>query len=470
MSDFKHTEIYISLLFTAIVGAVGWNTGLFWDNILFVNKMSIPLIENGVFAWGSIPLQYDPGHPPFIATYMSLMWSLLGRSLHVTHCVLYPFLLLFFWELLHIAKLICKNHTTAIILVSLVLCDPTIFASLMYIGTEVFIFSFSVVAIRGIITNHFWRKTLGLMLLAITSLRGMMLCAGLFLWDVAMMVMIKRVSLRKLCSWDFLCAYVMASIPAMIFIIWRLIFKGWITDNPIAPWGDATGFNDLSDFLFNFFRNVIVFLQRITDFGRIVLWIIVGVLLWKGRDKIRSNSNILAMLLFIGCSCVLIIVTSLVIRNPMGHNYFSLVYMGLAFILIELTQNINWRKSVIALSMSALFLGNFIVYPDSIAQGWAASLASLPYWDLRKELFAYIDEKQISRSSILFKFPFGTCADDVELNNDERTYAVDIQQADYFVVSNICNPSDEDLQRTKKYTPIFHSQKRGVYVTLYKVR
>lgn len=85
----------LALCSTVIVAVLGYSTGLFWDNILFVNRMSRPLLENGLLSWGTIPVDSDPGHPPFIATYLAIVWSVFGRSLAVSHWALYPFVFIF---------------------------------------------------------------------------------------------------------------------------------------------------------------------------------------------------------------------------------------------------------------------------------------------------------------------------------------------------------------------------------------
>lgn len=462
-------ELLYSLFLTSLIGVVGWNTGLFWDNILFVHKMSVPLIEHGIWNWGCIPLESDPGHPPFIATYMSLVWSIFERSIPIAHIALYPFVFLFIFEVLAIANFIFKNRTLSLITISLVLADPTIFASLMYVGTEVFILSFSAIAVRGILTNNIWRKIIGLMFLGLCCLRGMMLCAGLFLWDAITMLVVKRNSIKSICSWQNLHPYLIASIPAVTFIVWRLINKGWIISNPLASWGNATEFNGINDFLFNFVRNIAVFIQRITDFGRIIIVGVVFILLWVNRNKIKISRQLLTILLFITLSCSIIVIASLLIRNPMGHSYFMLIYIGLSFLVVELMRQIKWNKIIYIIVFSALVLGNLIVYPNHISQGWSASLASLPYWQLRKELLLYIDKQEIPLETVFFDFPFGKCADDIDLNGDKRLYAKNIEHASYFVASNVCNFSDEILMQIRNYSPIFHVQNRGIYITLYKI-
>lgn len=466
----KKIDFAYSLFFTLIIGVISWKTGLFWDNILFVQKMSAPLLEKGFLSWGQLPLECDPGHPPFIATYMSIVWSIFGRSLCVSHIVLYPFIFVFIFNIIRMAKLMFHNNKIGILTAILVLADPTILTSLVYIGTEIFILSFASLAIYGIISGNNYYKILGLMFLALTSLRGMMLCGGMFLWEIMTKLIVKRCRVKQLFNGSFLTPYLIAALPSVTFVIWRLVYKGWIISNPISPWGSAFGYTDVFDFITNLARNVLVFLQRITDFGRIIIIGLIGMLMWFYRNNIKSNPRLITIILFIFCCCSFIVSTCLIIKNPMGHNYFSLIYLGLIFLLVELIRNIKWRRLVYTMSLFVLVLGNFVIYPETISQGWSASLASLPYWQLRKEVLLYIEEQNIPLNQVFFSFPFGSCADDVELNNDKRSYATNIDAAEYFVLSNICNLDNEILMHVKQNHCLFHAEKRGVYVSLYKIR
>ena len=59
-------RIIIISAFTLLVAIIGMRTGIFWDNTTFVTSMGNALYDNGIFAWGSFPIDFDPGHPPFL--------------------------------------------------------------------------------------------------------------------------------------------------------------------------------------------------------------------------------------------------------------------------------------------------------------------------------------------------------------------------------------------------------------------
>lgn len=87
-----YQKILFSLLLTIIIGLIGFNTGVFWDNITFISQVGYHLYANGILSWGNIPVEYDSCHPPFLASIIVIMWQLFGKSLLITH--------LFFWPLI----------------------------------------------------------------------------------------------------------------------------------------------------------------------------------------------------------------------------------------------------------------------------------------------------------------------------------------------------------------------------------
>lgn len=454
----KHLGLLLSFFATVVIVSFGWGTGLFGDNILFVQRFGSSLMDNGIFAWGSIPLEYDSGHPLLTASYLAFIWTLFGKTITVSHIALVPFIFIFFLCLWGIVRVLFDDIRWSIPAFILVVADPTVFCQLMYIGPEILVLCFSCLAVYGIMKHSSIYQVIGLMLLGVTTLRGMMLCAGIFLWDMFAHRKANYIN------------YFVGAIPAVTFLIWRLFTKGWIISNPLSPWGSAFSYADCFDFMHNLLRNIVVFGSRIVDFGRIVPAIIVFSLLISRRKEIIANPSIKSLLLMTSLLCLPVAAVSLIIVNPMGHSYFLWIYIGMELLLVYLIQiSFSWNKIIYGLSITALLLGNLIIYPERISQGWSCSLASLPYWSLRKEAFAYMKHEHISPQETLTFFPFGGCADDVEMNGDTRKYAASQEEARYVLASNICNLDDETLDWLQTCTTIKRFEKRGVHITLLQI-
>ena len=72
----RYSPLTISIILGLIALLVSYEYGMFWDNVLFASKMGNHLYENGIFDW-TIPDNFDPGHPPFLAFLLAVAWKLL---------------------------------------------------------------------------------------------------------------------------------------------------------------------------------------------------------------------------------------------------------------------------------------------------------------------------------------------------------------------------------------------------------
>ncbi|WP_455095065.1 ArnT family glycosyltransferase [Prevotella koreensis] len=451
-------KILIFGLLTLLIGIAGLHTGIFWDNTTFVSAMGNALYENGIFAWGSIPTATDPGHPPFIATLMAASWSIFGRSLMVSHLVLLPFVFGILWQVWDLCSYYFNRRSDTIAAFLFVIADATLLSQMTLVTTEVPLMFFFLLTLNGMLRDCMWKKSLGLAFLGIVSLRGMMLCGGLFLVDLFLH--------RGFIKWK---SYVIGSLPALIFIVWRLIFKGWIISNPESTWGDATGYGSLIGFFKNFSWNIAVVVQRFIDFGRIVplLFIVITLLLRRGWKNIQYR-NILVVA--IGSTSVVWGI-SLFIVNPIGHRYFTVSYLLLALLAVMMLREYVRRKAIYFFMLLALIAGNFIVYPDKMAQGWDSSLAQLNYWDVRRDMIDYIDDRKIDVKNVATFFPNNGEIDGVDLNNDHRQWADFTGKEQYVFYSNVFNLSDEEIELIKRdYRMMKQFSKMGVRTELYKKR
>ncbi|MBR4924745.1 MAG: hypothetical protein IKZ61_03240 [Prevotella sp.] len=294
------------------------------------------------------------------------------------------------------------------------------------------------------------------MLLGIVSLRGMMLCGGLFIVDIILN--------KRSIKWQ---PYVIGALPAVAFIIWRLAFKGWIISNPESNWGEAFGYVSLSEFLKNFIWNIAVIGQRFLDFGRAVplLLILFTIVLRRGWKK-----EIYKKLLIISLgSTSLIWIISLFIINPIGHRYFTVNYILLLLLAFMMLREYARRWVVYGVLIISLLAGNLIVYPDKMAQGWDSSLAQLHYWGVRRDMIDYIDKEKIEIKNIATFFPNGGEIDNVDLNNDHRRWAEFTGNEPYVFYSNVFNLSDEEIDLIHRdYRLVQSFSSFGVRTELYE--
>jgi len=436
-------KICILLILSILIVLYSLNIGMFSDNVLFASKMGNALFQSGIFNWGSIPLEIDPGHPPFLATLMAVGWTLFGKSLVVSHLMMLPFVFGLMWQLVSFISFFVKDKFLIICSFLLVIADPTLLSNLVLVNVEIIQLFFFFVAINAILRSNSFFKIVGLALLSVVSYRGMMLCGGVFIIDAVMHIVFKKRTIKSFFTEQRILEYSVAALPAVIYLIWRLLTKGWIISNPLEIWGSAWHYSTVQEFLNNFFRNIIVLVQRFIDFGRLIPLLFVAITLFIKRKSLKW-AEISPLIIIFFFSTIVIYVISLLINNPMGHRYFLPSYLAMGLLSFLLIREYNAKKTIYGILLGCLILGNLIVYPDRFAQGWDASLAHLPYWNLRKDAIRYMDDRGLSVAETASFFPNSTSIDNIDLNGDMRSFISFTGSEKYVLYSNVYNLSDED--------------------------
>jgi len=462
----KFKELLIFLVLSFVIVLFSLNIGIFWDNVLYGSKIGTHLYENSVFSWDTIPLQIDNGHPPFLATLLATGWTFFGRSLATSHWMMFPFILGLLYQLYSFVSFFIKEKQFKIIAFILLFSDPTLLSQLVLVSPEVIQSFFFFLALNSILRNNIFFKIIGLSFLGMVTFRGMMLCAGLFIVDILIFTVVKNQKVRYFFSKKIVLSYLISALPALIYIIWRLTVHGWLISHPLEMWGNASEFSSLKDFVKNFGRNILVLGFQFSDFGRIVLLIFLIFTLYLKRKKIqwKNYSYLLIISIF---STFFIYLTSLVIKNTMGHRYYLVSYLSLSLLAFMLIKEYKYKKIIFTFILTSLLLGNLIVYSDSFAQGWDSSLAHLPYWNLRKKAIKYMDEQKIDINDTASFFPNSTSIDNVDLNGDKRSFKGFSGNEIYVFYSNVYNLSDDELEILhKNYLVIKSFEKHNVRVEL----
>lgn len=454
------TKLTVFLLIAIGLKLFCLNIGLFWDNVLFVSKMGDWLFKNGLFNW-HFPESFDPGHPPFIAFINALGWKLFGRSLLVSHLMMVPFMVGFMWQLhmfvVRFIPSIKQQWLTFIVL----LADPTLLAQFVLISPELIHLFFLFMAINAILRQKPTLKTVALMVLSMVSFRGMMLCAGLFIFDIWHQYSKEK---YQIISPKFLLGYLVAAAPAVAFLTFRYFSVGWIFTHPNSPFSETSELVSISGLI----RNIAVMLHRFFDFGRIFIWIalIIGVL--KFKDS-WHNTNFKTLIKLAISISIVIIITSLAISNPMGHRYFIGSYLIIALMLcVIINRSKKWKWFYGALLL-LVTTGNFWVYPQRVAQGWDASLACIPYFELRRDMISYMDSNRIPITKTASFFPNINPIDYIDLNNDDRSFIDFTGNEKYLLYSNVYNISDNEFEKIQSdYVEMKRLSNKTVYFTLYQ--
>ena len=431
---------------------------------MFGSLMGNQLFYNNLFDW-YMPDSFDPGHPPFLGFLLAGAWKILGHKLWVSHLVMLPFSIGLLYQLHRFISYYIKNYTLQFFAFLLLLVDPTLSAQFVLVNPEIISLFFFFLVLNGILYGNYYMKIIGLFFLSIVSFRSMMLAAGIFTFDVLNLLWIEKRSIRAIIKPKFLLAYIIGSIPGVVFVIWRLLTKGWLQTHPDSPWAALWHFADLK----MFFRNCIVLGHRYADFGRVFILLFLVFSLIKFRKTIFTKE--VKQLLLLAISSVSIIgVTSLLATNTMGHRYFIASYLVLgllAFLIID--RFYSKKKIIFGVLFLGLITGNLWIYPRTIAQGWDASLAHLPYHSLRTDAIQYLDDNAINIEETASFFPNAISLDNVDLSGDLRSFEDFNGENKYLFYSNVYNLTDEEYDIIDtNYTIIKKFEKLRIHIYIYK--
>lgn len=144
-------KILVLSILSIVIVLFSLEIGMFWDNVLFASLMGNPLYENGILNWNSIPLENDPGHPPFLATLLATVWRLFGRSLSVSHWVMLPFIFGLLWQICSFVSFFVKDKSFLIWAYLLVVLDPTLLSQLVLVNPEVIQLFFFFIALNAVL-------------------------------------------------------------------------------------------------------------------------------------------------------------------------------------------------------------------------------------------------------------------------------------------------------------------------------
>ena len=418
------------------------NFGMFDDDILFGSKMGNHLYNNSLFYW-SMPISFDPGHPPFLATILATFWHIFGHELWVSHLAMTPFIIGFFIQLNKFITYFIKETQLQFFAFFLVLADPTLSTCLALVTIEIITLFFFFLAVNSVLFKHKKLQFIGLFFLSIVSFRSMMLFAGICLFEVLYRKLLLKEKLKKIITFKYITFYILASIPGFIYVGWRLIHKGWLQTHSNSPWKSLWHLADLNYFL----RNSVVLIWRYLDFGRIflVLFILISCLIYGKKIKANTKNKILLLLAF--SSVLFIISTILIVTNTVGIRYFITSYICLnllAFLL--LIQFYKHKKLVFSLLFFGLLTGNLWIYPKPISTAFRATLGHVPYHTLRLEAINYLNTNKIDIENVASFFPNYTTLDLIDFSGDQRSFLKFTGKEKYVFYSNVYNLSEEELK------------------------
>lgn len=466
------------LLFTFLVFVVTFfvsHNPFFWDTVQLASKHGHFFFENN-FASIILPKEIDSGHVPAFGAYIAFCWKIFGKTLVVSHFAMVPFLLGIGFYLLKMGAFL-GGEKKAPWLLLLCFADPVLAGQSVLVSPDVVLVCFFLMGLDAVwVKKSDWLLMLSVIVLGMTSMRGMMVAVGLFAFSLVISSAGFRIlpTLAKKGALFFkkIAPFIPGGLIALAYLFYHWQQTGWIGHHPDSPW--APSFERVG--LAGLVKNVAVLGWRMLDFGRVFTCIVL--LLFAKRffqkDKRLGQLMTLAVIIFL-----VTIPTQLLYKGLLAHRYFLPFFISLHLILFYLLFEKGHSKSPLGISKKwlagiviiGLLSGNLWVYPKKISQGWDSTLAHLPWYGMINRAQVFLIKEKIPFAEVGTAFPNIGPREWYELDGRMEGFKEKEFDQDCFILySNIMNDfSDEEIDGLESNWPVIYEEKQmGVCLIIYK--
>ena len=418
-----------------------------------------------------LPNSMDSGHIPVFGMYIAVLWKIFGKTLIVSHLAILPFALGIVYQLHKLCvKFISPKYVGIALL--LILIDPTLLSQMTLISPDVPLIFFFFLGMNAVLENRKWILAFSILLLFMTSMRGMMVSLCLLSLDLYCNVDFKtKIKTLFLNLTKRSLIYIPALILFVSYSLYHYSAKGWIGYHEDSPWAKCFETVDFNGFIYN----IATYGWRVLDFGRIGIWIVFFTLLIKYSKEILKEKQIQLLFFFVIFLMIVLPLNMLWAKNLLGHRYLMPIYLSFALLCATILFS-SYVKESLKYGLSIFWFlilvsGNFWIYPDKIAKGWDATLAHLPYYNLRNQAIQYLDHEAIDFKDVQSFFPNTQSLDIIDLKNDSRNFNNFDAKSKYVFYSNIFNIDDETYNKItnpEEYIMMKHFENNGVFIIIYK--
>ncbi|WP_367388864.1 hypothetical protein [Lewinella sp. LCG006] len=416
-----------------------------------------------------LPTEMDSGHIPAFGAFLSVCWRWFGPSLLVSHLAMVPFIWLVLWQSYRLVEALDLGFGKIGLWLpfSLLVLDATLVAQLSLISPDIVLAGAFLLGINSFLRKEPWWLSLAVILLGLTSLRGMMVALGLFLWQLTMVFIDKQEGrgIRKI--FGLLLPYLPGGLLALAYLLYHYLVTGWVGTHSDSPWAESFA----SQGGLSLIKQAAIVVWRMLDFGRIFLVLALLLSWWRsGWVWNRRIQKATLLLLIMG---LVLALPALISPGLAQHRYLLPVYLSVAclfLLVLKEIKNRTWTTIMVVVVLLGQVSGHLWVYPEQVAQGWDASLAHKPYFAAKVAGMAFLQNEQIPLSRVGTAFPEVGEQHLRQLNGDKAgLVAYDLAQQDYIWYSNIMNDFSEEelLTLQKDWEPIFTFRKRGIYLKIY---
>ncbi|RMG78645.1 MAG: hypothetical protein D6714_17655, partial [Bacteroidetes bacterium] len=240
----------------------------FWDTISQGSRLPDFFYQNQ-FSSLFLPAHLDQGHPPLFQWYIAAGWLALGRTLAVSHWLMFPILAGIFWQWSQLVRGVFSPKR-AWLGMALLLLDTTFLAQGILVSPDLLLLFAFLLALNGILERRSGPVIIGSILLGMTSIRGIFMVAALFLTALFRHFRTRR-HLSSSQIFDIIRPWLPAAIVVSGWLVAHYLEAGWWISTPNESWGSQRGIASGSQIL----KNILNGGWRLVDFGKIGVWLVL---------------------------------------------------------------------------------------------------------------------------------------------------------------------------------------------------
>lgn len=457
-----------------IIAVFTINNCYFWDVIQQVSKEAHYFYQTNfetliIPANNSLGIESTGYHPPFMALITAVLWKILGYELWVSHALSVLCAIILFYNLSKLLSMLLPAKYCGFALLVLLL-DPTVLSQFAIASPDFILLCSFIVAIRGILKQQNVLVAIGVFFMCAVNIRGIFAACMMFVAHIYYISQKNSISYLESLKSTIL-PYIPVLITMLTYYIYYFYTHGWFFTNSQY----STHYMLPENFLI-IIKQLAVFVWRSLENGHFAIWGIAcyfAILIIRRKDKLSIEEKFL--LLMVVLLNTLYIIFCFITRMPQGPRYYMPQFLCLSILsFMMMPKYLSFRKAqwissfIIIITLS----GNFWVclYPEKLSKPWDSTLAHLPYYELRKDCFEYIDNNKIDYNDIGAGFCLYSNRKYIELIDENKIINNDLNKK-YFIYSNISNLSSEDidyLQNPNMWQCMQIFESFPVHISIYK--
>jgi len=466
--------LILVVLVYVLLTIVSLNNCYFWDNIQQISKEahwfyltdfnSIIMPSQG----SGSEIVATGYHPPLMGIMTAALWKIFGYRLWVSHIFVLCWSIILIYNVWKLIRLFFAEKFAGWV-VLIVMLEPTVLTQFSIASPDFILFTAFVISLRALLEHKPRLLSIGLFFLCCINMRGIFAGGILFFIYGYFEYGNKNKDIRSISLVKFLLPYLPTLLLLIAYFTYYFITRGWF-------FSDSYGSDhySLPTGLLRVIRHLAEFGLRTIENGRFFIWLLGFYITYQTlKSKSILTHQTKTILLFFILLTGLYFLFVFISQMPFSARYFMPQFFMLTILVLSgVTRFLQKNKTVLIFLLVLCFelTGHFWIYPEKIAKSWDCTLAHLPYYELRKECFNYIDQQKLNYNDISAGFCFYGNRQYIELSHAGKRVGTEPNRK-YFIYSNISNVEDSlvvALKNQPNWIPIKRFEKGFVFIEIYK--